>query len=189
MERVLIVSSSDKSSAALAQLLSAFDRPETSLTAHNGAEARRMLLESEYELVVVNTPLPDEFGHELASAAAQSPATGVLLLAKAEVADQVAEKTEPDGVLVLPKPLSRTLVFQALRLLGATRRRLTGLQSENQRLQRKIEDIRLVDRAKCILIECRGMTEPEAHAYIEKQAMDSRLSKRAVAESILSGGG
>ncbi|MCB6365104.1 ANTAR domain-containing protein [Intestinibacillus massiliensis] len=188
MDRVLIASASAKSGAALAQLLDAFDRPEAVATALSGAEARRMLLESEYGLVIVNTPLPDEFGHELASLAAQETTAGVLLLAKAEVADQVAEKAEPDGVLVVPKPLNRALVFQALRLLSATRRRLTGLRSENQRLQRKIEDIRLVDRAKCILIECCGMTEPEAHAYIEKQAMDRRLSKRAVAQSILEGG-
>lgn len=185
MDRVLIASASTKSSTALAQFLSSFDRPEAIVTALSGAEARRMLLESDYELVVVNTPLPDEFGHELAIFAAQETTTGVLLIAKSEIADQVAEKTEQDGVLVVAKPLNRTLMFQALRLLTATRKRLTGLQAENQRLQRKIEDIRLVDRAKCILIECCGMSEPAAHSYIEKKAMNDRMTKRAVAQSIL----
>ena len=185
MDRVLIASASAKSSSALAQFLSSFDRPEAIVTALSGAEARRMLLDSEYELVVINTPLPDEFGHDLAIFAAHETTASVMLIAKAEISDQVAEKTEQDGVLVVAKPLNRTLVFQSLRLLAATRKRLTELRSENQRLQRQIEDIRLIDRAKCILIECMGMTEPEAHSYIEKQAMDNRLTKRVVAQNVL----
>ena len=47
------------------------------------------------------------------------------------------------------------------------------------------EDIRLIDRAKCILIEYLNMTEKQAHKYIEKQAMDLRTTRRAVAESLL----
>ena len=48
-----------------------------------------------------------------------------------------------------------------------------------------MEDIRLVDRAKCILISQMDMREEEAHRYLEKQAMDRRTTKRAVAEGIL----
>lgn len=88
------------------------------------------------------------------------------------------KKVEDDGVFVVPKPLSRVLFMQALRMTRAARSRLTGLQSENRRLQKRIEDIRQVDRAKCLLIECCGMTEPEAHSYIEQQAMNQRRSKR-----------
>ena len=45
--------------------------------------------------------------------------------------------------------------------------------------------MRLVDRAKCALIQYRQMTEPEAHKYIERQAMDTRQSRRRIAEDIL----
>ena len=44
-----------------------------------------------------------------------------------------------------------------------------------------------MDRAKCLLIECCGMTEPEAHSYIEQQAMNQRRSKRDIAEDIIGG--
>ena len=54
-----------------------------------------------------------------------------------------------------------------------------------QNLEQKIEDIRIIDRAKCILISHLSMSEPEAHRYIEKQAMDMRLTRRKVAEQIL----
>ena len=45
-------------------------------------------------------------------------------------------------MFVVPKPLSRVLFMQALRMTRAARSRLTGLQSENRRLQKRIEDIR-----------------------------------------------
>lgn len=60
-----------------------------------------------------------------------------------------------------------------------------GLKSENQRLQKQIEEIRLVNRAKCVLIQYLSMTEPQAHRYIEKQAMDLRTPRREIAERIL----
>lgn len=187
MERVLIVSATEKTQAMLSQFLSSCGVRMQAASALSGAEARRALVESEFSLVLVNAPLPDEFGHELAQTAAHDTLAGVLLLTKAEIADAVAEKVEDDGVFVLAKPLNRALFFQALRLIRASRSRLSGLQSENRRLQKRIEDIRLVDRAKCVLIECCGMSEPDAHAYIEKQAMDRRRSKREIAEGILCG--
>ena len=144
-------------------------------------------MDGEFDLVLVNTPLPDEFGHELAQLAAGETTAGVILLAKAEIADSVAEKVEDDGVFVVPKPLSRVLFMQALRMTRAARSRLNGLQNENRRLQKRIEDIRLVDRAKCLLIECCGMSEPEAHSYIEQQAMNRRCPKRDIAQGIIDG--
>ena len=187
LERILIVSAADKAYRALCSVLTGGGVSAEFSLARSGAEARRGLAQTEYSLIFVNTPLPDEFGHELAQAAAHETLAGVLLLAAAEVSDAVSEKVELDGVFVLPKPLDRVMLFQALRMARAARSRLTGLQSENRKLLRRIEDIRLVDRAKCLLIECRGMTEPEAHAYIERRAMDRRQTKRAAAEAILNG--
>ena len=62
---------------------------------------------------------------------------------------------------------------------------LKYLQAENAQLKQKIDDMRIIDRAKCLLISCLSMSEQEAHRYIEKQAMDMRETKRAIAEGIL----
>ena len=180
MERILVVSSTDKSHTMLAQFLSSCGVQSQLCRAMAGSEARRALVDGEFDLVLVNTPLPDEFGHELAQLAAGETTAGVILLAK-------AEKVEDDGVFVVPKPLSRVLFIQALRMTRAARSRLSGLQNENRRLQKRIEDIRLVDRAKCLLIECCGMSEPEAHSYIEQQAMNRRCPKRDIAQGIIDG--
>jgi len=62
---------------------------------------------------------------------------------------------------------------------------LQEVQKENLKLKQKIEDIRIIDRAKCILISRLNLSEEEVHRAIEKQAMDMRTSKRAIAEDIL----
>ena len=104
---------------------------------------------------------------------------------KAEMADEVAARVEDAGVFVVPKPLNRALLFGAVKLAQAANRRIMGLQRQNNILQQKIDDIRLVDRAKCALIQYRLLTEPEAHKYIEREAMDSRRTRREVAQAIL----
>ncbi|MDY3618848.1 ANTAR domain-containing response regulator [Agathobaculum sp.] len=187
MEQILVVSALENTYATLVQFLVSCGVQAQMFPAFSGAEARRALVDRDFDLVLVNAPLSDEFGHELAQTAAHRSLAGVLLLTKAEIADAVSEKVEDDGVFVLPKPLNRALMHQALRMARAARSRLTGLQSENRRLQKRIADIRLVDRAKCVLIECCGMSEPDAHAYIEKQAMDRRQTKCEIAEDILRG--
>ena len=53
-------------------------------------------------------------------------------------------------------------------------------------VEEKIQEIRLVNRAKWALIQCLGMTEQAAHRYIEKRAMDERISRREAAMQVLS---
>ena len=48
-----------------------------------------------------------------------------------------------------------------------------------------MDEIRVVNRAKWVLIEYLHMNEAQAHRYIEKQAMDMRLTRREVAESLI----
>ncbi len=188
MERVLIASSTQKTHASLDRFLSSCGFQCRPVHVGSGAEARRAMVDGDFDMILINAPLPDEFGHELARNAAKNTIAGVLLLVKAESSDPVAEEVESDGVFVVPKPLPRTVFLQALHMARATKARLSGLMSENRKLQKRIEDIRLVDRAKCLLIECCSMTEPEAHSYIEKKAMDQRISKKQVAQDIINGG-
>ena len=111
--------------------------------------------------------------------------SGAMLIVKSELFDQVSAKVEPYGVLTIQKPVARPLFYQALRLLIATQNRWRRFDNENKKLQTKMEEIRIVARAKCILVEYLRMSEQQAHRYIEKQAMDMRTSKRNVAENIL----
>ena len=184
MGRALIVSAGASSneyiSARLAEL--GYTRPTI---IPSGAEARRRMLESDFELIVVNAPLPDEFGHELCSSAVEKTDAGVVLLAKAAAAEQLLAPMSEQGVLLLSKPFSNTLFLQAIHLAAASNHRLQRLRQENARLQDKIGQLRLVSRAKCCLVEHAHMTEAEAHRYLEKQAMDTRRDRAEVAQEVL----
>ena len=129
-------------------------------------------------------PLRDEFGTQLALNLAQDNLC-VLMLVPAESFDAVCYKVEDEGILTLSKPVSRSGLLGAIKLLTAMRGKLRKLDRQNQALQEKMQDIRTVNRAKWLLIEIKRMTENEAHYYIEKQAMDMRLSRREVAENII----
>jgi len=63
--------------------------------------------------------------------------------------------------------------------------KLKRVYAENEKLKQKIEDIRTIDRAKYLLISYLGLTEQESHRFIEKQAMDLRSTKRAIADGII----
>ena len=153
--------------------------------ASNGAEARRKLMENDYHIVIVNTPLGDEFGHELAMTAAEKTGTGVVLLVKNELYEELSCRMEDYGVLTVAKPVSKQLFHQSLKLVTASVGICARLAEENRKLRQKLTEQTAVARAKCLLIEFAHMTEEQAHKYIEKQAMDSRLSKAEIAAEIV----
>ena len=185
MEQVLIVSSSQKAAAFLQDFLKAGALSGQITVAETGGEARRLLSQNEYDLILINSPLKDEFGHELAIGFAESSASGILMLVKNELAEEVTARVEDFGIAVVSKPVNRLYLHQAWKLVQASRRRMSSLESENVKLRQKMEEIRVVDRAKCALIQYLNLTEPEAHRYIEKQAMDLRKTRLEIAQEIL----
>lgn len=185
MEGALLVGSTDRSRELLKALLPP-GKMENCLTAQSGAEARRLINQIPFALVVINAPLGDESGLELSMEAAGNTTAAVLLMVKADMAENVSARVEESGVMVVSKPVSRMLFDQALRLGMTARNRMLALEVQNVKLQQKIQDIRLIDRAKCVLIQTLRMTEQQAHRHIEKQAMDTRQTKVQVAKNILS---
>lgn len=181
--RVLVAGSGDKIFDFIAEMLPRSGY-EPVLRAMDAGQVRRMMLDAPTDLVIVNTPLPDEFGVELALDLAEGT-TGVLLMVKSEVYDQVCDKVEDSGVFTIAKPMTRQSFYGAVKLLTAMTARLTKMEKQNRTLQEKMADIRVVNRAKWLLIQRLCMTEEDAHRFIEKQAMDTRLPRREVAENII----
>lgn len=184
MDSALIISYTEKSIAYLTDILKEASVSNITTTS-NAGEARRMLIEKDFDLCIINAPLPDEFGESLARNIAEKETSEVILIVKAELFDEICDRVEEYGVITISKPISKSLLWNALKLAKATHRRINAIRKENEKLIQKIEDIRIVDRAKCILISNLSMSEPEAHRYIEKQAMDMRITRRKVAEEIL----
>lgn len=181
---VLIVSSAERLNATMLSSLPE-SRYQPITTVPDASAASRMLLERPFDLVIVNTPLPDQFGTRFALDVCEKTAAGVLLLVKAEHYADIDARVSPYGVLTLSKPTSAGLFSQSLQLLAATHARLRRMEQKTASMEEKMEEIRMVNRAKWLLIEQLKMTEQQAHRYIEKQAMDRCITRRAVAEQIL----
>ncbi|HAN44816.1 MAG TPA: response regulator receiver protein [Ruminococcaceae bacterium] len=184
MVRALIVCKQQETAATLSSVILSVDY--FSIDAVSSAdEARRRAQMTDYSLVLINTPLPDEFGNDLALDMVESGLTGVLLLVKADITEQVQNSVGNCGVFVISKPINPVLLAQSIRFVMAHSQKIIELKEQNKKLQQKLEDTKIVDRAKCLLIQYLGMTEQQAHRHIQKNSMDSRVPPRVIAENIL----
>lgn len=181
---VLIVSSSEKAEDYLREVLSggAFSPVKS---AKSVSEAKRMQLENRFDIVIINTPLTDDFGIEFAEQLCEDSSVAVLLFVKNELFEQVSYKVENYGVLTFARPGTRQSITQAIRLLVATHNRLAAFEKKAVKLEAKMKEIRLINRAKWLLIDRFNMSEAEAHKYIEKTAMDNCVSRGEIAENII----
>lgn len=147
-------------------------------------QARRVVLSYMIDLVVIIAPLRDDYGIALALDLADQN-YGVLIIVDADRYDSTCYKVEDAGVMTTTKPLSRRSFYSSIRLLSALRGKLMTMEAHERQLQKKMQEINTINRAKWVLIEERRMTENEAHHYIERQAMNLRISRKEAAEAIL----
>ena len=182
---VLVVSSSSVLNSSLTSMLpeSRFN-PVTVVNSVN--EAKRRLSERQYDFVIINTPLPDDFGTGFAiDICNSSSGTVVLLLVKAELYNEVYEKEAEYGVFILEKPMSKSAFATAVNWMVSARERNRKAEIKSLSVEEKMKEIRLVNRAKWILINTGKMDESAAHRFIEKTAMDRCISKSEVAKEII----
>lgn len=181
---VLVVSSAQKINEVLTQMLPGSEYYPVTFVG-NAAAARREMVSRTFDIVIVNSPLPDDMGTRFAIDATGRTGTVALLLVRAEMFEQINEKVVPQGVFTLAKPISSQTLQQSLKWMVSARERLRKLEQKATTVEEKMEEIRLVNRAKWILIEQLNMTEAEAHRHIEKQAMDRCVNRREIALGII----
>lgn len=181
---VLLVSASKKLNEALRALLSPGEYGPVTIVG-SVAEAKRFLLEQDADLVLVNSPLPDDPGIELAEDVCAQSEAGVLLLTRAEFFEEIYCRVVISGVVTLAKPTSSAMLSYALRVLCATRERLRRRKERGATVEEKIRELRAVNRAKWLLIEREHLTEPEAHHALEQLAMAHRITRLQAAERVL----
>ena len=182
---VLVISAKENFNASLQSLL-----PESKYApvhmVSSVSLAKRVLLERSFDFVFINTPLPDDFGTRFAIEISGNKGTVILLLVRNEVYEEVCDKVTEYGILTLPKPASKQMVAHTLNFMAGIRERLRKLENKSLSMEEKMKEIRLVNRAKWVLIDELKMSEADAHRYIEKQAMDRCVSRREIAEEIIS---
>ena len=181
---VLVVSAANNFNSALKDLLPEVKYKPVYIVSSVSA-AKRAIVERAFDFVVINSPLPDGQGIHFAIDTCSSKQTVVLLIVRNDIHDEIYDKVAEHGIFTLSKPTSKAMLSQAFSWMASARERFRKFEKKTLSIEEKMEQIRLVNRAKWLLIGELKMSESDAHRYIEKQAMDHCVSRREIAENII----
>lgn len=185
MKKALLISYPEKGALMLSELLRSEHYAQISV-AGNSVAAHGMAEKDEYDLICINAPLAEENGIELAKYFALSTRSCVVIIVPQKNADEVYDILMEQGVLVIAKPINKHLFHHYLQFTECFKTRMLRVAEENEKLKHMVEDMKVINRAKLLLITCLNMTEEQAHRYLEKHAMDLRISKLQVAKQVIS---
>ncbi|MBR1639591.1 MAG: ANTAR domain-containing protein [Treponema sp.] len=177
---VLLVTKDSKLSSLIGVLLTA-PLFETKIVSDFN-EARRITSERVYNIIL--SDYSDGVGLDFATDISDSLST-ILLLTPQTLYEEVSYRVEGYGIITVPTPFDQFNFYSTIKTAIAVQYKVQILQSQTTKLKVKMEEIRLVNRAKMLLMQHMAMTEEEAHRYIEKEAMNRGLKKTAVAEEII----
>jgi response regulator NasT len=184
MKKAIIVSGTVNTFEALKNLL--LDEGfSVVFTAQSSDEACAVINEENPEFIIINTPLAEENGLDFAINCSEATSACIVVMVKADKADFVANKLVRYGIMVISKPLNKHLFHHYLLFEECFKKRMTRFVNDNKKLRTQVETMKLVNRAKMLLMQNLRMTESQAHHYLEKQAMDLRKSKYDIALSVL----
>ena len=140
---------------------------------------------SEYDTIIVSTPLRSDFGLNYTTDVASKTTAPIIVLVRADISGDVQQRLKFTGAFVLAKPFSKSALTQTIKTALVAKENINRLEQEKSSLSQQLKDTKIIDRAKCCLIEYLGLSENKAHRHIQKLAMDTRRSQREVAEDIL----
>jgi response regulator NasT len=156
--------------------------------AGDGEQAVSLAEELTPDLVILDVKMPRLDGIAAAERIAGKRIAPVVILTAFSQRDLVERARDAGAMAYLVKPFSRNDLVPAIEMAVSRFTELTALEAEVADLADRLETRKAVDRAKGILQKDLGLTEPEAFRWIQKTAMDLRLSMRQVAEGVVQHG-
>ena len=184
MDTILIVANSDKDNEDILKYLKPWGAFNI-VYAKNNIEARKILTEREFDIVIISVVFLDELSSEIATLAGTTGRAGVICLLKNEIDIHVASKLESHGILMVYSPITKKDFNFAFKTASAMNHRLLEMEREISKLRKNLEELKIISRAKITLVHHLKFDEEKAHKYIEKQAMDNRLTRKEVAKKII----
>ncbi|MDA2997274.1 MAG: response regulator [Actinomycetota bacterium] len=152
--------------------------------ATNGQEAITLATKHKPDLIILDVKMPILDG---ISAAEQLIGICPVLMVTAFSQKELVERARDSGVMAyVVKPFTINDLLPAIEISISRHRQMKTLESEVADLYERLETRKLLDRAKGILMKALNLSEPEAFSWIQKTAMDQRVSMKAVAEAIIS---
>jgi response regulator NasT len=147
--------------------------------------AKRTILDYDFDICMVNLPINGSNSVEHVIDIAEKNVCQILLFIKADFYDEITDKVEDYGIITVSKPIFKQLLSQALKHAMAAQRRIGMAQKQSVKLEKKLEELKVISRAKLLLIVNEGLSEEDAHKLIEKTAMDERISRYQMALDII----
>ena len=145
-------------------------------------EARRLATERSFNIIIADSG--DGYDTDFAINVADSYST-ILLLVPNEHFDEISYRVEGYGILTITKPFEPFYFYNTVKIAIAVQYKVQVLSSQTTKLKVKMEEIKLLNRAKMLLMSNMNMSEQEAHRYIEKEAMDRGMKRTAISEEII----
>jgi two-component system, response regulator PdtaR len=156
--------------------------------AGDGEKAVRLVEELRPDLVVLDVKMPKLDGITAASRIAQQRIAPVVILTAFSQRELVDRAREAGAMAYVVKPFGRADLVPAIEIARSRFAELQQLEAEVADLTDRLETRKLVDRAKGVLQQQLGISEPDAFRWIQKTAMDLRLSMREVAQGVVTHG-
>ncbi len=155
------------------------------LALRSGMKARHAFSLQPFDVLVLDDLLEDQSGLTFAEQFSGKSESFIMLFAEQPRVAVLQEQLLDTGVLVMAKPLDAAAFREGMVLLLAAMNRLDNLRKQKDALAQRLEEMKILNRAKLILMEVLKLNEEQAHKFIERQAMERRLTKRLICESII----
>ena len=152
--------------------------------ASDGAEAITLVAEHKPDLAILDVKMPILDG---ISAAEEIIATCPVLMLTAFSQRELVDRARDAGVMAyVLKPFTINDLVPAIEIAISRHLQMKSLAAEVADLHERLETRKVIDRAKGILMAALNLTEPQAFSWIQKAAMDRRLTMKEVAQAVIS---
>jgi two-component system, response regulator PdtaR len=155
--------------------------------AADGEQAVRLAREVRPELAILDIKMPVKDGLEAAQEISEEGIAPVLILTAYSQRELVEQAAVSGAMGYLVKPFQKHDLLPAIEIAKGRYQQLSALADEVGDLTERLEARKAIDRAKGALMDRLNMSEADAFRFIQKAAMESRLSMREVAEKVLDG--
>ena len=153
--------------------------------AGDGETAVQLATELRPDLVVMDVRMPQLDGIKAAERLTKDHIAPVVLLTAFSQKELVEQATEAGALAYVVKPFTPADLLPAIEIALARYAQIVALETEVADMVERFETRKLVDRAKGLLNEKMGLSEPEAFRWIQKASMDRRLTMHDVAQAVI----
>jgi two-component system, response regulator PdtaR len=155
--------------------------------AGDGEQAVELTRALRPDVVLLDVKMPVLDGLSAAEIIGKEQLTAIVMLTAFSQAELVERALDAGAMAYVVKPFSKADLLPAIEIAASRHAQIVALTAEVADLQERFETRKRTDRAKGVLMQKLGISEPEAFRWIQKTSMDRRMSMRQVADAVVSG--